>query len=181
MTLRRVVVTGGPGAGKTALLRALRQRGHAVGDDAARAIIHERKAAGLSPRPEALAFAQAVLAREVAAHEGAASPSGVMFFECGVVDALGMLVESLPLSPGELESRLARHPYHRDVFVLPPWSEIYVNDDERDHPFAHAVRVHAGIAQWYARCGYRVVEVPRLSVDARCAFVLETLGQAATR
>ncbi|HEX6721250.1 MAG TPA: AAA family ATPase [Burkholderiaceae bacterium] len=176
MALLRVVVSGGPGAGKTSLLQSLRVQGHAVGDDAARAIIRERKAAGLPPRPDPLAFAEAVMQRDVATYESAASPSGVVFFERSIVDALGMLDDAARLDAEELDVRLARHPYHHDVFVLPPWEAIYAHDDERDHPFAHAVRVHEHITRWYARCGYRVVEVPCMSLARRCAFVLTALG-----
>jgi predicted ATPase len=48
---RRVVFTGGPGAGKTALLTELERRGYRVVPEVARAIISERKQKGLPPRP----------------------------------------------------------------------------------------------------------------------------------
>jgi predicted ATPase len=34
------------------------------------------------------------------------------------------------------------------------------------------------LRRWYLRCGYAVVEVPRGTVEARCRFVLRTLGLA---
>lgn len=172
--LLRVVVTGGPGTGKTTLLRALNEQGHAVGDDAARSIIRERAARGLSPRPDPPAFAAAVLARETAAYRAASSPTGVMFFDRSVVDALCLLDEAL--DSNNLDAQLAHHPYHSDVFLLPPWQAIYANDAERDHSFTHVVHVHERLMQWYTRCGYRLVEVPRMSLAQRCAFVLEHLG-----
>lgn len=39
MALRRVVLTGSPGGGKTAVLAVLQRRGHVVGVDSARSII----------------------------------------------------------------------------------------------------------------------------------------------
>ena len=69
----------------------------------------------------------------------------------------------------------ANHPYHPIVFVLPPWQEIYVNDDERDHPFTHAVRVCEALVAWYQLCGYHVVPVPRLPVAERGDHVLSAL------
>ena len=67
--MNRVVLTGGPGVGKTAVIEVLREEGYAVGEDAARSIIIERKAAGLSPRPDAAEFANQILVREIAAYE----------------------------------------------------------------------------------------------------------------
>ena len=174
--MQRAVITGAPGAGKTTLLQALRAHGHAVGDDAARALIQQRKAAGLSPRPDAHAFARAVLERELAAYQRAASPSGVVFFDRSVVDALCLLDEAAPLNAQALDAQLARCPYHRDVFMLPPWQAIYATDAERDHPFAHALLVHERLQRFYVRCGYAIVEVPCASPAERCAFVLKHLG-----
>jgi predicted ATPase len=53
-----------------------------------------------------------------------------------------------------------------------------VNDAERDHPFEHAVSVNLIAQDWYRRCGYQVVEVPMVSVDERCTFVLEALADS---
>jgi predicted ATPase len=59
--------------------------------------------------------------------------------------------------------------------VLPPWEEIYVADDERDHTFAHAARVYESLVAWYQSCGYQVAAVPRLAVGKRCDHVLSVL------
>ena len=64
------------------------------------------------------------------------------------------------------------------VFVLPPWKAIYVNDAERDHTFEHAESVNKTAQEWYCRCGYQVLEVPMVSVDERCTFVLRALANS---
>lgn len=45
--LRRYVLTGAPGSGKTLLLRELRERGHAVVEEAATDVIAEQQARGI--------------------------------------------------------------------------------------------------------------------------------------
>ena len=59
--MSRIVITGGPGAGKTALLSALHARGYTIVGDSPRTIIQDRVRRGLSPRPERREFAQATL------------------------------------------------------------------------------------------------------------------------
>jgi predicted ATPase len=59
------VVTGGPGAGKTTMLLALRARGYTTVPDSARANINERKSRGLSPRPAPPEFAYNVLRNDI--------------------------------------------------------------------------------------------------------------------
>ena len=60
----RFVLSGGPGGGKSALLAALAERGYPVVSESARAIIRSRRQAGLAPRPEPAAFAQAIFQQD---------------------------------------------------------------------------------------------------------------------
>jgi predicted ATPase len=173
-----VVLSGGPGAGKTTLLQALGDLGHATVPESARAVIVQRRAQGLPPRPAPLAFAREILRRDIRQHRRHSSADGWTFFDRGVVEALGMVDDLSPLPPDRLVRWLAAFAYHRQVFVLPPWPAIYTTDRERDQRFADAAQVHSRVVQWYARCGYRPVVVPRLTVPERCAFVLQALQHA---
>jgi predicted ATPase len=85
----------------------LQQRGYPVVADSARAIIHARKGSSLSPRPAPLEFAQAILRQDIQQYREQASASGLVFFERGVVDALGMLHELGALQDNELRAFLS--------------------------------------------------------------------------
>ena len=174
--MRRIVVTGGPGAGKTTLLAALRARGYMTVDESARAIIQERLAGGLSSRPPALEFARQILHRDIAKYQ---QPPGLdmVFFDRSIVDALGMVNQATRLEPHDVRALLARYPYDRDVFVLPPWESIYRTDSERDQTFAEAVQVHETLTRWYRRCDFEIIEVPTGTVAERCTYVLRALGK----
>lgn len=173
-----VIVTGGPGAGKTTLLTELAAMGYAIVDESARAIIAERLARGESPRPDPTTFAREILQRDIQKYLNQRHTSTWTFFDRSLIEALGMLNEASPLSPGELESVLAAYPFHSTVFVLPPWEAIYSTDDERDQTFADAVAVHSRVVQWYRSCGYMLNEVPCLPVAQRAAHVLRTLMES---
>jgi hypothetical protein len=47
---------------------------------------------------------------------------------------------------------------------------------KRDHTFEHAESVNRIALEWYRRCGYQVLEVPMVSVDERCTFVVQALA-----
>ena len=143
----RVIVTGGPGAGKTTLLAELAAMGYATVDESARAIIAERLARGASPRPDPVAFAREIVHRDIRKYLNQPRSSEWVFFDRGLIEALGVLHEASPLSSFELASMLATYPFHAMVFVLPPWDAIYSTDAERDQSFAEAVEVHARVVQ----------------------------------
>jgi len=175
----RVVITGGPGVGKTTLLAELGTRGYATVSESARAIIAERRATGRTPRPEPVAFAREILRRDTEKYYANPGQSGWVFFDRGVIEAIGMLHEVAPLSAPELATALRAHSFHSSVFILPPWSAIYTTDSERDHAFAWVEHVHNQLVQWYLSCGYVLCEVPRLPVAARAQFVVHALEHGA--
>ena len=171
-----VLLAGGPGVGKTSLLVELASRGFATIGDSAREVISERKRQGLLPRPAPLEFAQEIYRRDCARYRAASGQSGIVFFDRGIPDALGMLEQAQPSEASEREARLAEFAYHPVAFVLPPWEAIFVQDSERDQVFADTVRIHDWVSRWYVRCGFRLVEVPRSTVRDRAEFVVRALA-----
>ena len=104
MTNLRFVITGGPGAGKTTILQALAARGYICAAESARAIIRERLASGLRPRPPLAQFANEILQRDIARYRETRVTDRPVFFDRGIVDALGMLHHQQVLSLEEAEA-----------------------------------------------------------------------------
>jgi predicted ATPase len=178
--MSRIIITGGPGAGKTTLLHALQAQGHTIVDDSARTIIQDRVRRGLSPRADAHESTQETLRMDIENFVLHAETSGHVFFDRSVLDAVCSLDHLTPLSESELSIWLSTYQYFPKVFVLPPWREIYVNDAERDHTFEHAEWVYSITQEWYRRCRYQLIEVPRVSVAERCTFLLQALATSDT-
>ena len=171
----RFVVTGGPGGGKTTILRALEEHGYRVVPEAARSIIKERLAAGLSARPDPVSFGQEILSSDVEKYRNVASCDQAVFFDRGVLDALYMLDAVGALTHDEIEQYVQQFPYNGVVFLLPPWEEIYVTDSERDQSFEESVEVFEGMKKWYSQWGYEAVEVPCDNINERVSFILQRI------
>jgi predicted ATPase len=67
---------------------------------------------------------------------------------------------------------LSNYQYFPKVFVLSSWEANCENDAERGQTFDQAESFNRIALEWRRRCGYRIVEVPMVSVDERCTFVL---------
>lgn len=175
MPTRRIVVTGGPGSGKTSLIEALEGRGLPRTFETGRAIIRGQVEVGGTALPWAdrEAYARLMLAMDSRIHAGAEVMSGPVFFDRGVPDVVGYLrLCGLPI-PDDLAVAAVNLRYDPLVFIAPPWPEIFTNDAERKQDFAEAARTHAVMAQVYAELGYTLAELPRISVEDRVDFVLE--------
>ena len=162
---RFFALTGAPGAGKTTLLRHLAAKGFAVAPESARAVIQD-----CGRRPEPLQFCESILDRDLRTY-GAAS--GLTLFDRGLVDAWATFrAYGLPPS-GAAEDAVTTLRYQPLAFIAPPWREIYVTDAERVQTWAEAVASFEACAEAYEAAGYELLELPRVSVEARAAFVLD--------
>jgi predicted ATPase len=173
-TDRLIVITGGPGSGKTSLVEALAAGGHAVRPEAGRAIIRDQQAIGGRGLPwvNAALFAELMLAADLRSHAEALAGRESVFFDRGLPDIAGYLTLcGLPI-PDHVEQAARQLRYRRTVFIAPPWRDIFTQDAERKQDFAEAQRTFAAMAETYPRYHYELVELPRASVAERVAFVL---------
>ncbi|MCP2169596.1 AAA family ATPase [Goodfellowiella coeruleoviolacea] len=175
---RLVVLTGGPGSGKSTVIDRLRQAGFACSAEAGRAIIRDQVAIdgpALPWRDHGL-FAELMLCWELRSYRLAEARAGTVFFDRGLPDVVGYLrVAGRPV-PEHIRVAAQRFRYHRRVFVAPPWPEIYARDTERGQSFAEAVRTHESMVETYSEFGYELVPLPLSSVEDRVRFVTEQVG-----
>lgn len=175
MTDRYHVITGGPGAGKTALIDALQRAGFACSIEAGRGIIQDQTAIDGPALPwrDPAAFAEQMLGWEMRSHHLAARENGPVFFDRGVLDVIGYLrLTGLPVPAHTL--RAGKHfRYNRRVFIAPPWPEIFHQDAERRQDLAEAARTFAAMVSVYTEFGYELIELPRVSVERRVAFLID--------
>jgi predicted ATPase len=181
-TDRFFVVTGGPGSGKSTLVEALAARGLAAMPEAGRAVIRDQTAIGGSALPgtDPAAFAEQMLGFEMRSHREAGGSAGPVLFDRGVPDTIGYLrLCRLPV-PAHALRAAERFRYARTVFIAPPWPAIFENDAERRQNLDEAERTFEAMVEAYGGLGYALVPLPLDTVEARCRFVLDRIGQALT-
>ncbi|MFI1753514.1 AAA family ATPase [Streptomyces sp. NPDC020571] len=174
---RFIVLTGGPGSGKSTLIDHLEGMGYARSPEAGRGIIQDQVAiAGRAlPWTDPALFAELMLCWEVRSYRIAAAQTAPVFFDRGVPDIVGYLkLEGLPV-PEYVRAAAQRFRYHRRVFIAPPWPEIYEQDNERKQSYEEAERTYEAMATIYAAYGYELVHLPLVPVVERAQFVIDSL------
>ncbi|AZO29508.1 MULTISPECIES: AAA family ATPase [unclassified Mesorhizobium] len=175
---RFIVLTGGPGSGKTTLIEALKAAGFATAPEAGRDIIRDQVAIGGAALPwqDRTLFADLMLSWELRSWHAAHAEPGPVFFDRGAPDTIGYLrLCGLPV-PDHVTSAAEKFRYARRVFIAPPWPEIFAQDEERKQTLDEAERTFQSVTSVYAELGYELVPLPLAPVEERLRFVLDTAG-----
>jgi predicted ATPase len=175
-----VVLSGCSGGGKSALLAELGRRGFPIYEEPGRQIVKEQLYIGGDAVPwgNVSEFVELTISRSMHHMVTAARRDRLSFFDRGIIDQVSGLEHlKLPIA-AHLSAAVRRFRYHGKVFMMPPWPEIFSNDDERKHSFEDALSSYATLLRTYERFGYQIVLVPKLDVSARADFVVSHLKES---
>ena len=169
---KRIVITGGPAAGKDAVLTELRNLGLPVahGEPAREIYRKHRERLGRHLRVgDRRDYSNEVL--EAFIKEFCEHKHGLKFYNRGIPDAYGW-DRFFGLGPTPALEEASRIYRYDSIFVLDPLDKF---EDEGDVVWAkerEMSRVHELIVQGYYDAGYEPVFVPANSPEARVRFIL---------
>jgi len=98
----------------------------------------------------------------------------VQLYDRGIHDVVAYLHELGHDIPCGMEADCKNFTYDK-VFVFPPWEAIFEQDTQRMEDFNESEKNHLALIETYANYGMECIEVPRVSVPKRLAFILENL------
>jgi len=170
------VITGGPGVGKTTLIKELQRLGVQTMEEDARKIIKEQLAnqSDALPWKNKTLYASLMYAAAVKSYNRlrAENKDSITFFDRGIIDTIGyMKMEGIPITAALLQES-KKYSYNKHVFILPPWKEIYTTDSERKQDWKTAILTFEYMNETYQTFGYKIIVVPKTSLQERTAFIL---------
>ena len=93
------------------------------------------------------------------------------FLDRGIPDVVAYMDYLGTNYPERFRDACKNHSYDH-VFILAPWQQIYMSDNERYENFDQAVLIHDHLVNTYSQYGYELHDVPFNSIEKRTDFIL---------
>lgn len=178
MKTKKIVITGGPGTGKTSVIKNLEEKGQVCLHEISRQVTLEAQRKGISQLflKDPLLFSELLLEGRIRQYkEAGMMGSETVFLDRGIPDVVAYMDYFGNEYPSIFGEACKDYGYDM-VFILPPWEEIYIPDNERYESYHQAVDIHRHLARAYKNCGYTTIELPKETLENRTAFILEKIS-----
>ena len=177
MKQQKIVITGGPGTGKSSLIDELVLKEFTCMPEISRTITREAQESGIDQLflKEPILFSELLLKGRIDQYHTADNQeSDFVFFDRGIPDIFAYMDFFGSQYPDSFIKSSQKYRYTK-VFMLPPWKDIYKTDNERYESFAQAMRIYDYLIEAYKKVNYAIIIVPEGSINERVDYILNSL------
>jgi predicted ATPase len=172
-----IVLIGGPGTGKSTLIDRLKEKGFCCYPEISRQVTMKAQEEGIEQLflENPLLFSELLLEGRKKQYQNALNETDkIIFIDRGIPDVLAYMNYIGDQYPPSFEEACKNHIYTK-IFILPPWEEIFITDQERYENFEQSKTIDIHLVETYRKYGYELIEVPKDTVDNRILFILDQI------
>ena len=177
MKKQLIALIGGPGTGKTTIINTLLEKGYCCYPEVSREVILNAQKEGIDQLflKKPLLFSELLLQGRIKQHQDASNETHeLVFLDRGIPDVVAYLDYVKSEYPENFTNACNNYKYDQ-LFLLPPWEEIYQSDNERYESFEQATQLHQFLVKTYTNFGYQIIEVPKDTVQNRVEFIINRI------
>ncbi|WP_299890822.1 ATP-binding protein [uncultured Lacinutrix sp.] len=177
MNTKTIVITGGPGSGKTSIINELTNRGFTCFEEISRQITLKAREDGIEQLflTSPIQFSELLLEGRIKQHvEAVNSKNEFVFLDRGIPDIPAYMDFKGDTYP-DLFRNACKENIYDYVFILAPWQDIFTSDSERYENFDQALEIHEKLLETYTKYGYNLRDVPFGSIESRADHIINVV------
>lgn len=173
----KIIITGGPCAGKSAVIKELAKRNFTCMPEISSEITLNAKQNGTEQLflTKPLLFSEMLLEGRINQYiEAEKKNSDIVFFDRGIPDVHAYM-NYIGVDYPKTYINTSNFYHYNYIFLMAPWEEIYSTDNERYENFEQALAIHNHLERTYIALNYVIIEVPLGTIKERTDFILTSI------
>ncbi len=164
--LLKVVITGGPGSGKTSVVNKLKSLGYRIIPESANIVISMYKIKPSGYRQKKIELNQLYLEDMIK------KESGIFFLDQGLIDinVYNKLNNCKPVA----KKVICESGYYNKVFVLDNLNKKYYPNN-REESYTLSKNINKKIIQEYHNYGFEIIKVKKSTINNRVKFIINNI------
>ncbi|MFL2629002.1 MAG: AAA family ATPase [Flavobacteriaceae bacterium] len=179
MINKKIIITGGPGSGKTEIINELEKRGYHVKHEIVRVLYKKGKNKGVNAfKDDPLGFTNKLVDYRINQFYSCSelnynSNKPYIFFDRGIHDSFAYL--NFLKKKHDYQKIICSFSYDF-VFLLNPWKKIYIKDNERMESFKDSKKLFNYIKVIYKEAKIKTKIIMNDSVKNRVDYIISYLN-----
>ena len=171
--LHPIILSGCSGGGKSTLLEELATRGRQTVKEAGRRVVQLELHNGGKGLPwvNIQRFCELAGRLKIKDYEEAIGPNNIVFMDRSILDLFLNLKANQLALPNAMAKAVETQNFHKTVFFVPPWKEIFHDDGQRNKTYEDAIKEYEILLNGYQNLGYKVEILAKASVEERADFI----------
>ena len=172
---KKILITGGPGSGKTALINELKKRKFECRDEIVRSLTISGKNEGINQvfLKNPLEFSESLMHLRLKQFF-TKSNNQYIFFDRGVHEIIAYLNFLNFKKKHDLLDQCIKIKYDL-IFILKPWRQIYQQDNCRYESFEESVKIYQEISKLYDIIKMDIIIIDKNTIEKRVNIILSHL------
>jgi predicted ATPase len=174
---KKIVITGGPGTGKSSIINKLIKRSYICLEEISRQVTLDAKADGIDQLflTHPLLFSERLLeGRKQQFLTANTLDSNLVFIDRGIPDIVAYMDYVGDNYPQYFIDACKNNTYDH-IFILKPWKAIYTSDQVRYENFEQAETIHTHLLNTYQTFKYQLNDVPFDTIEKRTDYIIKAL------
>lgn len=173
MKLKKVIISGAPGTGKSSIIKELKNRGYFCYDEVWRKKYENPNQKNNSNHINI--FSKHLFSERLKQLERTVKKKvkdQVIFYDRSIIDTISYLntykknIETLWLDVA-LKKR-----YYETIFFCPLWEEIYEQCEDRKESYKESILIEKNLTSTYKKFLYKIKHVPKVDISDRVDYIL---------